>query len=293
MDDAAGVRVGDALRDGRQQRDLVPQPRAVRAAPHVDRRPLHQLHRDPRHLAAEGRAGVHGVDLGHAGVLQPREHLGLVGDALAQALVGAGRAEHLQGDGPSRARLLRLVHRAGAAEAQQAPDREPRDGVLPEIHRQERSPPLRRRRVPRPRGERRVRVPGEERRDLRVEVPVAAAGLVEASRREAPRDPTRSYTTRARASRPRAARVPLSGSRGTYRTAAGGAEMPSQAQDGPFGRTGSVMRGAAGPAPRSGNGPAGGVRDDVRLEDLPWARTTTISPWCDAPRPARPRRSEG
>ena len=81
-------------------------------------------------LAIVSPAG--GVDLGNAGVVQPGQDLGLVGEALEQVRRGQVGADDLEGDGPARAVLLRLVNGAHTAFAQHAhhsvavDDREPR-----------------------------------------------------------------------------------------------------------------------------------------------------------------------
>ncbi len=297
MDDAAGVRVGDALRDGRQQRDLVPQPRAVRAAPHVDRRPLHQLHRDPRHLAAEGRAGVHGVDLGHAGCFS----------RASTSASWAMRWRRRSSDPGERNTFRATVRRGLACSASYTAPAPPKPSRRPIVNPGMASFPRSTGRSGPPRSGVGV-CRGPEGSDACVSRARSAATSAwrsqsppqassRASRRDAPRRPrTRSYTTRARG-------VQTESGEGSSLWITGEPigprpEAPRCLVRHRMGRSaGRRLRDAGGgggwPPNRGEPPPARGVREDVRLEDLPWARTTTISPWCDAPRPARPRRSEG
>ena len=92
---------------------------AVAAGVLVQRQAADELHGEER-LAVLGHAGL--VDLGDAGVVQPAEDLGLVGEALEQRGRGEAGADDLEGDGAARVVLLGLVDGAHAALAEQAQD---------------------------------------------------------------------------------------------------------------------------------------------------------------------------
>ena len=112
VDDALVVGVLHRVADPRQQTHAGGEVEAVAVGVLVQRQAADELHREER-LAVVGEAGL--VDLRDAGVVQPAQDLGLVGEALEQGGGGEAGADDLEGDRAARAVLLRLVDGAHAA----------------------------------------------------------------------------------------------------------------------------------------------------------------------------------
>ena len=127
VDDALVVGVLHRVAHPRHQAHAGAEVEAVAAGVLVQGQAADELHREER-LAVVGEAGL--VDLRDAGVVQPAQDLGLVGEALEERGRGEAGADDLEGDSAARAVLLRLVDGAHAALAQQADD-----GIVGDAHR--------------------------------------------------------------------------------------------------------------------------------------------------------------
>ena len=119
VDDAPVVGVLHRVADPRHQAHTGGRGRGLAVGVLVQGQAADELHGEER-LAVVGEAGL--VDLRDAGVVQPGQDLGLVGEALEQGGGGQAGADDLEGHRAARVVLLCLVDGAHAAFAEQAED---------------------------------------------------------------------------------------------------------------------------------------------------------------------------
>ena len=152
VDDAPVVGVLHRVADPRHQAQRGRRVEAVAVGVLVQGQAADELHGEEG-LAVVGQAGL--VDLRDAGVVQPGQDLGLVGEALDQGGGGEPGSDDLEGDGAARVVLLRLVDGTHAALGDQA-----QNAVVPHPHGRDRGPRRGRRLVGPARRRRRTRTNG-------------------------------------------------------------------------------------------------------------------------------------